>query len=80
MPLNAYECTKCGYELEEIQKFSDPPLEKCPECGGKLKKQFGSPSLQFKGGGWARDGYGNSKKSKSKAVKESKEALTGKSD
>lgn len=80
MPLNVYECTKCGYEFEEIQKFSDPPLKKCPECDGKLNKQLGSPSLQFKGGGWASDGYGNSKNSKSKVVNETKEALTSKPD
>ena len=38
MPLYEYVCRKCGHRLEVIQKFSDKPLKKCPECGGVLEK------------------------------------------
>jgi len=80
MPIYSYQCSDCGYEHEEIQKFSDPPLEVCPECGGRLEKQMSAPSLHFKGKGWASDGYSSSSNEKSKVLKKTKEALTGKPD
>ena len=79
MPLHAYTCTDCGDSFEEIQKFSDPPLEKCIKCGSKLEKQMGAPSFALKGGGWFRDGY-TSRESGSDVAKRTKEKLTGGSD
>ena len=35
MPIYEYRCQSCGKEFEEWQKFSDPPVEKCGDCGGK---------------------------------------------
>jgi putative FmdB family regulatory protein len=52
MPLYEYACQACGRRLERIQKFSDPPLETCPHCGGRLDKLLSSPAIQFKGSGW----------------------------
>jgi putative FmdB family regulatory protein len=52
MPLYEYECDACGERFERIQKFSDPPVEKCPTCGGKVRKLLSSPAIQFKGSGW----------------------------
>ncbi len=52
MPLYEYQCTKCGHRFERIRKFSDPPLTKCPECGGKLEQLLSAPAVQFKGSGW----------------------------
>ena len=34
MPLYEYQCDACGHRFEMIRKFSDPPLETCPKCGG----------------------------------------------
>jgi putative FmdB family regulatory protein len=39
MPLYEYQCEKCGHQFELIRKFSDPPLEVCPKCGGKVRKK-----------------------------------------
>ncbi|MCH8141441.1 MAG: hypothetical protein IH908_07585, partial [Proteobacteria bacterium] len=36
-----YICIECGAETETIQVFSDPPLQKCESCGGKLEKKLG---------------------------------------
>jgi putative FmdB family regulatory protein len=94
MPLYEYECESCGSRLEHIhQKFSDPPLEECPKCGGKLRKLISSPAIQFKGSGWyitdyARKGEGkdargakDSKDSKdAKDAKDTKESSTGTSE
>jgi len=52
MPLYEYECEQCGHRFEQIQKFSDPPVETCPSCGGPVRKLISSPAFQFKGTGW----------------------------
>jgi putative FmdB family regulatory protein len=52
VPIYEYECEKCGERLEKIQKVSDPPLERCYSCGGRLRRLIGVPAIQFKGKGW----------------------------
>ena len=52
MPLYEYKCEACEHRFEKIRKFSDPPLEACPKCGGRVEKQVSSPAIQFKGSGW----------------------------
>jgi putative FmdB family regulatory protein len=52
MPLYEYECDANGHRFEVIQKFSDPPVEKCPTCGSSVHKLIASPAIQFKGSGW----------------------------
>ena len=60
MQLYEYECESCKERLEAIQKFSDPPYEICPQCGGPLKKLISSPAIQFKGSGFYITDYGKS--------------------
>ncbi len=52
MPLYEYECKKCHHRFEKIQKFSDPHVKKCPECGGPIEQLISAPAVQFKGSGW----------------------------
>ena len=52
MPLYEYQCQACGRRFERIQKFSDPPVDVCPTCGGAVDKLVSSPAFQFKGSGW----------------------------
>ena len=52
MPLYEYECQSCHRRFEKIRKFSDPPLEVCPNCGGRLEKLISSPAFHLKGSGW----------------------------
>ena len=52
MPLYEYLCKKCGHRFERIQKFSDPLVKKCPECGGAVEQVLTAPAVQFKGSGW----------------------------
>lgn len=53
MPMYEYECTACGHRFERIQKFSDLPVDECPNCGEhKVQKLLSSPAIQFKGTGW----------------------------
>ena len=70
MPLYEYQCKKCKHKFEKIQKFSDQPVKKCPECGGPVEKLLHAPAVQFKGTGWYVTDYGGkdkSEKSKSEA-------------
>ncbi|HEV2110239.1 MAG TPA: zinc ribbon domain-containing protein [Gammaproteobacteria bacterium] len=53
MPIYEYQCSACGHQLEALQKVSDAPLKKCPECGKPgLRKLISAPSFRLKGGGW----------------------------
>src|SRR5215469_544333 len=52
MPLYEYQCKKCHHRFERIQKFSDPHVKKCPECGGPVEQVISAPAVQFKGSGW----------------------------
>lgn len=52
MPLYEYQCKKCRHRFEKIQKFSDAPVKKCPECGGAVEQLLSAPAVQFKGSGW----------------------------
>ena len=58
MPLYEYECKKCHHRFERIQKFSDPPAKKCPDCGGPVEQVISAPAVQFKGSGWYVTDYG----------------------
>ncbi len=51
MPLYEYQCDRDG-RFEVIRKFSDPPLKKCPKCGGPIQRLPSAPAIQFKGTGW----------------------------
>jgi len=58
MPMYEYECAACGHRFERIQKFSDPPVDECPNCGErKVQKLVSSPAIQFKGSGWYINDY-----------------------
>ena len=52
MPNSEYLCKKCGHRFEQIRKFSDKQLRKCPECGGVIEQVISAPAVQFKGSGW----------------------------
>jgi|SRR6516162_2092460 len=52
MPLYEYQCKKNGHRFERIQKFSDPHVKKCPECGSPVEQVISAPAVQFKGAGW----------------------------
>ena len=53
MPFYEYECSACKHHTEVLQKISDAPLKKCPECGKQtLKRLISAPVFRLKGGGW----------------------------
>ena len=54
VPTYAYRCSDCGHAFDVYQQFSDEALSECPECGGKLRKVFGSLGVTFNGSGFYR--------------------------
>jgi putative FmdB family regulatory protein len=81
MPLYEYQCEACGRRFELIRKFSDPPLDVCPTCGGSVHKLMSSPAFQFKGSGWYITDYakkgGTSESDGSKAETKGQDASAG---
>ena len=64
MPIYEYRCERCG-DFEEMQRITDPPLERCPKCRRKVRRLISNTSFQLKGSGWYVTDYaraGNGKK------------------
>ncbi|MDE3065195.1 MAG: hypothetical protein KGJ36_05950 [Acidobacteriota bacterium] len=52
MPTYEYECQSCHRRIDAVQRFSDPALTTCENCGGDLRKVFSSVGIVFKGSGF----------------------------
>ena len=58
MPIYEYRCAACGHYMDALQKMSDAPLRKCPECGKKVERVLFAPPIHFKGSGYYSTDYG----------------------
>ncbi len=76
MPTYAYACTSCGHQFDAVQSFSDDALTTCPECGGALRKQYGSIGVTFNGSGFYRTDSRTKSSSGSDAPSSSKKEST----
>ena len=73
MPTYAYVCADCGHAFDAVQSFTEDSLTTCPQCSGRLRKQFGAVGVVFKGSGFYKTdsrtssdkGAGNSSSSSS---------------
>ncbi|MGH7492008.1 MAG: FmdB family zinc ribbon protein [bacterium] len=58
MPTYDYDCDSCGHNFELFQSISEPPAEKCPTCGGTVRRRIhGGVGLIFKGTGFYLTDY-----------------------
>jgi putative FmdB family regulatory protein len=65
MPFYEYQCPHCGYDEEVLQKITDKPLKKCPNCGKSgLKKLMSAPVFRLKGSGWYETDFKSDKENK----------------
>lgn len=65
MPIYEYQCQRCGYDHEALQKVSDSPLRKCPECGRlSLKRLVSAPRFRLAGSGWYETDFKSEKEKK----------------
>ena len=75
MPIYEYKCFKCDNQFELIQKFSDNPIEVCPQCNKKsIQKLVSAPSFRLKGGGWYETDFKTGTK---KNIVDNKEGKSG---
>ena len=69
MPIYEYRCGACGHHLEALQKMSEGPLRKCPECGkSQLKRLVSAPQFRLKGSGWYETDFKNKSETKRNLV------------
>jgi len=80
VPTYQYACTACGHRFDAVQSFSDSALSECPECGGKLRKLFGSVGVVFKGSGFYRTDSRNGSTASSPAASSSDSKSESKSE
>jgi len=76
VPIYEYRCRKCLGVTEKIQGLTDPPLRKCPSCGGKLEKMMSPGSFVLKGSGWYATEYGQKAGGKGPTCPAAKEAAS----
>lgn len=68
MPLFIYKCPKCERTLEQLQASYRETAPLCPTCADtpdflpRMERVPSAPAVQFKGGGWAADGYASNTK------------------
>ncbi len=55
MPTYEYACKECGHHIEVVQSFTDDALTECAQCGGELRKVFGSIGFVLKGSGFYKN-------------------------
>lgn len=59
MPIYNYKCPVCKKEYESFEKMDTKTIT-CT-CGKQAKKIPSLSNFHLKGGGWAKDNYGNKK-------------------
>ncbi|MCH9757229.1 MAG: zinc ribbon domain-containing protein [Gammaproteobacteria bacterium] len=63
MPIYEYQCNACHHTFDALQRMSDEPLKKCPECGqNTVDKLVSAAAFQLKGTGWYETDFKNQPK------------------
>ncbi len=60
MPIYEYGCQSCGHQLDVTHGVHQSGPSACPVCGGPLRKLLSTPTIVFKGSGWAKKERGGS--------------------
>ena len=69
MPIYEYRCAACGHHLEALQKMTEAPLRKCPDCGkSQLKRLVSASRFRLKGSGWYETDFKNKNETKRNLV------------
>jgi len=63
MPIYEYRCGDCDHQLEVVQKLSEEPIARCPECKkDSLRKIISAAGFRLKGDGWYETDFKSGKK------------------
>ena len=58
MPTYEYQCDSCRRTFDQFQSIKALPIEKCPTCGGPIRRLIGSGAgIIFKGSGFYQTDY-----------------------
>lgn len=68
MPIYEYLCETCDHKFEVKQKFSDPPVDSCIQCGKSVRKLISAAGIMFKGTGWYVTDYSDKMKDPNKSL------------
>jgi len=78
VPIYEYQCDGCEHKLEALQKMSDDPLKKCPECGeDSLRKLVSAAAFRLSGSGWYETDFKDKKEQKNLAKSDNKPSSDG---
>lgn len=78
MPTYDYSCDDCGHAFERVQRITEKPVKKCPECGRlKARRMIGGGGFILKGGGWESDLYSGPSNRSASASKSSDSGSSG---
>ena len=58
MPMYEYQCLDCGTVFEKFQRFSDPPVDHCPQGHVHVHRLLSAPAIIFKGSGFYATDHG----------------------
>lgn len=69
MPIYDYLCSNCRHLTEVIHGINDEGPRFCPSCGaeGTMKKALSTPTVHFKGSGWAKKDRSSTSSARTKA-------------
>jgi putative FmdB family regulatory protein len=53
MPIYEYRCDACDHHFEKMQKLSDKPITRCPNCqADAVQKLISASRFKLTGSGW----------------------------
>ena len=69
MPIYDYLCSNCRKLTEVIHGINDAGPRFCPACGaeGTMRKALTTPTVHFKGSGWAKKDRSSTSSARTKA-------------
>ena len=82
MPIYDYLCSNCRHVTEVIHGINEAGPRFCPSCGaeGSMKKALSTPTVHFKGSGWAKKDRSSTSGARSKSTGGSSSTEGGSSD
>jgi putative FmdB family regulatory protein len=67
LPHYDYECRNCGNRVEVLHGIHDNGPATCDVCGAPMRKMVTAPAIVFKGSGWAKKDFRDSKSTAAKS-------------
>ncbi len=77
MPIYEYQCNNCHHNFDLMQKISDAPIIKCPQClNDTVVRLISASGFQLKGNGWYATDFKNKSTTAEKSTDKPQNAKT----